>query len=205
MPWPKVDDSQLDYIWPTEDFAVALQNPEPGKPDENFVWFYSAQVADGTPVGTEINIDIMRGEEEESTVHFRVIIEIVAVLDTEEATIKDAEQLKKTWDNIDSRQVVDLDNIEQGSTLRLTTGIGNSVGVLIKTKKKPVQIEKAMEKREFFGPIPWLDPEPRLDWEKFYYYEGLLTKSNDVAKRVLYDGEYTAWFHSWTVDEFAFD
>jgi len=68
-------------------------NPEPVEPDQKFVWFYSAQVAEGTPVGTEINIDIMRGEEEENTVHFRVIIEIVAVLDTDYATIFEAEQL----------------------------------------------------------------------------------------------------------------
>ena len=44
--------------------------------------------------------------------HFRVIIEIVAVLDTEVATITEIEQLEKIWDTIDSRQVIDLDNIE---------------------------------------------------------------------------------------------
>ena len=62
-----------------------------------------------------------------------------------------------------------------------------------------------IEKREFFGPIPWLDPEPRLESEEFYYYDGLLTKTTDVAKLVSYDKDYTAWFHSWTVDEFAYD
>jgi hypothetical protein len=146
----------------------------------------------------------MRGEPDSAMPHFRVIIEIVAVLDTEVATITETEQLEKIWDTIDSRQVIDLDNIEQGSTLRLTTGIGKSVGVLIITKKKPVEIEKMIEKREFFGPIPWLDPEPRLS-EEYYYYDELLVKTNDVAKRMLFDREYTAWFHSWTVDEYSYD
>lgn len=86
----------------------------------------------------------------------------------------------------------------------MTTGIGKSVGVLIITKKKPVEIEKMIEKREFFGPIPWLDPEPRLS-EEYYYYDELLVKTNDVAKLILYDREYTAWFHSWTVDEYSYD
>ena len=59
----------------------------------------------------------MRGEPDYAMPHFRVIIEIVAVLDTEVATITETEQLEKIWDTIDSRQVIDLDNIDLDASL----------------------------------------------------------------------------------------